>query len=533
MAKPVENTESVEFEMSQNLLKEIIFKQAGTLSKAVIELIQNSLDEKSTEIDVIIQPRFLEVTDNGSGMSYEQAKSNYRIVGESVKKEDQIGEHGMGRTQPFAFGTGLIKTQNMLISIDVTKKLGFDIISKTEPFFKGFNLKLTLYREISEYDINELKNELKKYFLISGVVIRFNGEQIPTAGAQVYSDSEITVYKSSDESDYSKIFCKGIYVRQLNTATVPRGFNINSKKLKLNFARNDFLENTEESKIIAENFRISLSKFYAKYITDYDRRKFFDDTNAVIRLLNNKYLTSENIYSLKFAKNYEGDSYYSPKFLVESKQPVFTIISEPREFRYRLANMMKNEMGGIYLEINSVVCNFLRDNFKINVNENPREYAEKVTKLREKIMEMLGKKDSKCEKVSAKASKTKKDKDLIRFASKYMSKLIAEELNIKTRETNFFANLDCEGKTDGITWIKLNDTLLDGQTYRIISKIYETLLHEYTHDSDDSNGSHASEFDTRYRKNNEKCIYLVGVFMENWTTSAKRRDILEQIGLED
>lgn len=61
--------QEVGFEISQEILSDIIMKQAGSLHKAILEGIQNAVDSGATECRINIEKTQVKITDNGVGMT--------------------------------------------------------------------------------------------------------------------------------------------------------------------------------------------------------------------------------------------------------------------------------------------------------------------------------------------------------------------------------------------------------------------------------------------------------------------------------
>ncbi len=118
-----------EFEMSKNLLKDVISKQTGSLTKALKELVQNSRDAGATEINIEIKEDMAIVEDNGRGMTPEEIDKYFRVFGETLKRDDKEvdGQFGMGRGQIMNFGITVWRTQKSKITVDIKKYLGYEL----------------------------------------------------------------------------------------------------------------------------------------------------------------------------------------------------------------------------------------------------------------------------------------------------------------------------------------------------------------------------------------------------------------------
>jgi signal transduction histidine kinase len=64
-----------EFKATEGLLHDVMRKQAGTLEKAVLEAVMNSVDANADEIEVHLQSDKLIVRDDGDGMTEEEVET--------------------------------------------------------------------------------------------------------------------------------------------------------------------------------------------------------------------------------------------------------------------------------------------------------------------------------------------------------------------------------------------------------------------------------------------------------------------------
>ena len=65
----VKATEQHEFQMHPNLLKDVITRQAGTISKAVLEGVMNSIEAGATKVEIELRAAYLTISDDGRGFT--------------------------------------------------------------------------------------------------------------------------------------------------------------------------------------------------------------------------------------------------------------------------------------------------------------------------------------------------------------------------------------------------------------------------------------------------------------------------------
>lgn len=73
-----------------------------SLSEAIIEAVQNSLDSEATNIGVVIdrKQRVISIFDNGDGVTRDKFEEALRSVSRSVKSADKLGQFGLGLISP-------------------------------------------------------------------------------------------------------------------------------------------------------------------------------------------------------------------------------------------------------------------------------------------------------------------------------------------------------------------------------------------------------------------------------------------------
>lgn len=109
------------FEPTEGLLHDVMTKQAGSLEKAVLEAVMNSIDAGATAVEVWLEEDFLQVNDNGDGMSKEEVITYYQKFG--LKGDDiedkEFGKFRMGRGQIFNFGKNIWHSEDNLMIVDL------------------------------------------------------------------------------------------------------------------------------------------------------------------------------------------------------------------------------------------------------------------------------------------------------------------------------------------------------------------------------------------------------------------------------
>lgn len=132
----------------QEGLRQIIFEQAGTLSKALMEAVMNSVDQGASTIRVTIDSRSVRVEDDGKGFqSWAEIDAVFaEFAAPHVRGDAAFGRYRVGRGQLFAKGVNRYCSNSFAITCDARKKLEL-VPAKCYPPYRGCSVHITLYDE--------------------------------------------------------------------------------------------------------------------------------------------------------------------------------------------------------------------------------------------------------------------------------------------------------------------------------------------------------------------------------------------------
>lgn len=486
------------FEMSEDLLRSVILKQAGTVLKAIQECIQNSLDAQATIIKLDINNRGFSFYDNGCGMDKKQIDSFFKIFGNSSKKDDdnKIGAFGMGRGQVFSFGYTVWKTKQWKISVNIMKRLGYKI-REIKTNIKGTDICCAFFKPIDNWGCDSIINKVRNYFIpddnikfyINGYL--YNPQMV---NLSEYGDDDFTVFSSNRFS--SSIFSQNLYVTSISSMF---DYNINcNKKMELNFARNSFLDSEESSK----KLKTLLNKIEEKELL---KIKKFDATGGkhVLELLDEGKIDIKRFENKKVIELANGK-------LVSIKQ------LEGKTIMFGKKNRMSDmaiQQG--YTVVNAMVAHLitsLKMSNKINLILSDKRPEDVVDEPKHKTVDVL---------------------ELFKRIG-YRSLLYyfyTKELNNRVfggKRKILVGVSDSSGAwTDGKNYICMNLSIFNKKMIRREKdmEIYHTLLHEYAHDDDDTNETnHDGNFYERYYDLVEGTKNRFGRFIHNYGIKEVERD---------
>lgn len=239
-----------EFTMDPGLLVSVIKSQAGTLSKALLEGIMNSIDAEATRVDVTVTAESFRIEDNGRGFaSEEDIRLWFGRFGTPHKEGDAIyGRFRMGRGQMMAFAITewLSGPYRMLVDIE-EKGLSYELESvSADEVTKGCVINGTLYQALTEHKLADVLTELKKFVAYTPKPVYVNGELYGAPAARLKTwtfEDEDAWYKVVQDATELQVYNLGVFVEDMGNWRVGMGGVVVSKRqLEVNFARNSVLE---------------------------------------------------------------------------------------------------------------------------------------------------------------------------------------------------------------------------------------------------------------------------------------------------
>ena len=249
-----------QFKMHQNLLYDVITKQAGTLQKSILEGVMNSCDSGATFCDVTLDTHSFSVCDDGCGFqSMEEIEQLFKTFGTPHEAGDAVyGRFRMGRGQMMAYGRNVWRSRRFEMHVDIKERgIDWDLIEHDDDF-TGTRVDVDLYEPVLPSDLERIKAELRRFVAWVDIPVRLNGETIsqsPENGKWTYEDDN-AYYALSGERSQMTIYNLGVMVNSFWSGRFGIGGTIVSKKqLDVNFARNDVQSTCPVFKAISAHIR--------------------------------------------------------------------------------------------------------------------------------------------------------------------------------------------------------------------------------------------------------------------------------------
>jgi len=234
-----------DFQMHHDLLRSVIKKQAGSLDKAILEGVMNSVDAGATSVDITINPLRVTITDNGKGFKdAQEIKDFFATFGTPHKEGDATyGRFRMGRGQMFAFGINTWRTGTFKMLVDINKHLGFELEDNLE-LLPGCDIEIKLYDVLSQQDVHATIRAITNMVKYVAIPVLINGERVSVEIDEKkfpQSTDEAYIYLSSASNGLA-IYNLGVYVCTLPTYRFgASGTVVSKQQLDVNFARNEVL----------------------------------------------------------------------------------------------------------------------------------------------------------------------------------------------------------------------------------------------------------------------------------------------------
>jgi hypothetical protein len=237
-------SEQVQFEMHRRLLYDVILKQAGTLAKAILEGVMNSVDSGSKSCHITLTDKTLQITDDGRGFrSRDEIMTWFKVFGQPHTEDEgkTYGRFRMGRGQLFAYGANLWRSNQFLMDVDFKNRGDkFELKSDQKPK-PGCTIDIQLYDPLIPSELQETEINLKRWCRWVPIMVFLNDDPISHDVKEYdWAIDNADAYGSLDGSAQLRIYNQGIFVQEFAKHIFGTGGEIVSKQaLEVNFARNE------------------------------------------------------------------------------------------------------------------------------------------------------------------------------------------------------------------------------------------------------------------------------------------------------
>jgi len=233
------------FEMHKALIFSVMQKQAGTVAKALLELVMNSADAGSKRIDIAITREGFTASDEGRGFQSEKEIDEwFATFGTPHSEGDSTyGAFRMGRGQIMTFARTVWRTRTFQMNVDVRERgLDFDLIRDLEDR-PGCLIEGNWYTPMKAVEFKAAVRELREMVEFAGILVTINGEVASKNPAELGWDRVTDdAYIRFEQQGGLRVYNLGVLVRSYpGHQHGACGVVVSRKQLKVNFARNEIL----------------------------------------------------------------------------------------------------------------------------------------------------------------------------------------------------------------------------------------------------------------------------------------------------
>ena len=226
----INTAERKPIEAGGQLIHQVIYNQAGSIQKALLEYIMNSVDAKATKIEITLDENGIDysIVDDGDGFGdknytlEEKKKCIHEVFGHlgfdhGTQEENYrvYGKFGIGRAQLWAFSKNTWHTHDITMSVDVLYQgLNYEIKQIAE-HFDGCSIKGQFYNALKPNEIILIKKELLTMAAFAPIDVYFNGSKLNKSMDTLKSTLELEeVYVELKQTTGLKVYNQGIFIKQ-------------------------------------------------------------------------------------------------------------------------------------------------------------------------------------------------------------------------------------------------------------------------------------------------------------------------------
>lgn len=238
----------IAFELDPQIIHHIIYSQAGSIGKAIIELIMNSVDAGATVVDLTLTKDGFTCKDDGNGFANRQDVLRYfgRFGTPHEEGDATFGRFRLGRGQIMAHAKTVWESNSWRMDVD-TRVMGYGYDLETlETKQPGCSILGEWYEALSHSELMSATQEIRDLVRYTPVLVSLNGSSITRSPANEKWDfeDEHAYYRVKVEGSVS-IYNQGVLVRHdPGHFWGAGGLIVTKKAIALNVSRTEILRQT-------------------------------------------------------------------------------------------------------------------------------------------------------------------------------------------------------------------------------------------------------------------------------------------------
>lgn len=236
------------FELDPQIIHHIIYSQAGSIGKALIELLMNAVDAKATSVCLTMTKEGFKCSDDGHGFaSFDDVLRYFGRFGTPHQEGDATyGRFRLGRGQIMAHASTEWISNRWAMTVD-TRLMGYNYdLDDLPEATTGCSITGTWYEPLNDLELMSATQEIRDLVRYTLISVELNGRVITRDPAQEKWDfeDEYAYYRAKEEGPVS-LYNQGVLVRHDSSHVWGGGGLIVSKQaISLNVSRTEILRKT-------------------------------------------------------------------------------------------------------------------------------------------------------------------------------------------------------------------------------------------------------------------------------------------------
>lgn len=236
------------FELDPQIIHHIIYSQAGSIGKAIIELLMNSVDARATAVRLSMTKEGFECSDDGNGFANREDVIRYfgRFGTPHEEGDATYGRFRLGRGQIMAHASTIWRSNEWQMTVD-TRAMGYSYdLEQPEHALPGCSISGRWYEPLTDSELMSAVQEIRDLVRYTPVSVELNGRVITRDPRTERWDAEdeFAWYRAKEDGAVS-IYNQGVLVRHDPGHMWGAGGLIVSKKaIALNVSRTEILRKT-------------------------------------------------------------------------------------------------------------------------------------------------------------------------------------------------------------------------------------------------------------------------------------------------
>lgn len=236
------------FELDPRIIHHIIYSQAGSIGKAIIELLMNSVDARAGTVYLSLSRTGFTCSDDGQGfVSREDVVRYFGRFGTPHDEGDATyGRFRLGRGQIMAHATTVWRSNALIMTVD-TRAMGYHYdLDELQDVVQGCSISGNWYEALSDAELMSAIQEIRDLVRYTSISVELNGHRIARDPRTEHWDAEdeFAWYRVKADGAVS-IYNQGVLVRHDPAHMWGAGGLVVSKKaIALNVSRTEILRKT-------------------------------------------------------------------------------------------------------------------------------------------------------------------------------------------------------------------------------------------------------------------------------------------------